>query len=646
MKAEKSLSSRLSRRNISVAGSAAHSVMAFILTVCACSSVSRAASNGPRDVVVHVPAHGFELLEEFGIEHRRARCDAAECSRSLPKRARRSDRARRSAVGRSATGGSGLRDRPRGPGKMNERRISTASGTPPPEAASERFDVPETRPDSPSKPRGCARAGTPNRFSSRSRPALPAEILGGFSSSLLPPSFPRGRSATFFFAPRAPPPGGRPGPTGAAGDEADRRRRLGHRRARGRARPDAATPGSRLFEAAEHFGGHTHTVDVTLGGRTHGVDTGFLVFNERTYPTAAPPCSPSSAWTRRPPTCRSRPRSRAARHRMEQRGRRRRVRAARQPAAPGVLEHARRDRRASTASPPRWRVAAHERSPRTTRSATSSTRIASRRASATGTSCRWSAASGRARPSRCCASRPPTMVALLPRPRPAAGQLRRPQWYTVRGGADATSASMLAAIADARLGDAGAARQAAADRRRRGLDRPQARERFDAVVLACHSDQALALLADPSADEREVLGAFRYQRNGRPAHRHRVLPVREAAWAAWNYERRMTQRGDDGGASACTYLVNRLQPLPFETPVIVSLNPMHEPAAAIGAGRVPLRPSGLRPARDRRPGAAARPAGPRRQLVLRRLDRPRLPRGRTLGLGPRQVLRGARCEAA
>ncbi|HEY4958172.1 MAG TPA: hypothetical protein VII31_10195 [Caldimonas sp.] len=49
-----------------------------------------------------------------------------------------------------------------------------------------------------------ARAGTVNRFSSRSRPALPAEILGGFSSSLLPPSFPRGRSATFFFEVRRP----------------------------------------------------------------------------------------------------------------------------------------------------------------------------------------------------------------------------------------------------------------------------------------------------------------------------------------------------------------------------------------------------------------------------------------------------------
>ena len=62
-------------------------------------------------------------------------------------------------------------------------------------------------------------------------------------------------------------------------------------------------------------------------------------------------------------------------------------------------------------------------------------------------------------------------------------------------------------------------------------------ERFDAVVFACHSVDALALLADPSADEREVLGAFHYQRNRAILHTDAgVLPLREAAWAAWNYE--------------------------------------------------------------------------------------------------------------
>ena len=69
MKAEKSLSSRLSRRNISVAGSAAHSVMAFILMVWACSSDSLVARTCPGNVFVHVPADGFELSEQFGIEH-------------------------------------------------------------------------------------------------------------------------------------------------------------------------------------------------------------------------------------------------------------------------------------------------------------------------------------------------------------------------------------------------------------------------------------------------------------------------------------------------------------------------------------------------------------------------------------------------
>jgi len=61
-------------------------------------------------------------------------------------------------------------------------------------------------------------------------------------------------------------------------------------------------------------------------------------------------------------------------------------------------------------------------------------------------------------------------------------------------------------------------------------------ERFDGVVLACHSDDALALLADPSPLEREILGAIRYQRNEAVLHTDRsLLPKRRLAWAAWNY---------------------------------------------------------------------------------------------------------------
>jgi predicted NAD/FAD-binding protein len=105
-------------------------------------------------------------------------------------------------------------------------------------------------------------------------------------------------------------------------------------------------------------------------------------------------------------------------------------------------------------------------------------------------------------------------------------------------------------------------------------------ERFDDVVLACHSDQSLALLgADASSAERAVLGAIRYQANRAVLHTDaRLLPTRRAAWAAWNYER--SGAVDAVEPSVCLhYLLNRLQPLPFSTPVLVSLNPSREPRA-------------------------------------------------------------------
>jgi predicted NAD/FAD-binding protein len=104
-------------------------------------------------------------------------------------------------------------------------------------------------------------------------------------------------------------------------------------------------------------------------------------------------------------------------------------------------------------------------------------------------------------------------------------------------------------------------------------------ERFDEVVLACHSDQSLALLADASADERAVLGAIRYHRNRAVLHTDTtMLPKRRLAWAAWNYERAADAQREQAGV-CLHYLINQLQPLPFSTPVIVSLNPITEPGA-------------------------------------------------------------------
>ena len=119
----------------------------------------------------------------------------------------------------------------------------------------------------------------------------------------------------------------------------------------------------------------------------------------------------------------------------------------------------------------------------------------------------------------------------------------RPQWHTVRGGArnyvvaDAASRSATPGCDTPvrrvrRLAEGGV--EVATD---------GGTERFDAVVLACHSDQSLALLADPSDAERAVLGAIRYHPNRAVLHTDAsVLPRRRKAWAAWNYARAARRR--------------------------------------------------------------------------------------------------------
>lgn len=94
-------------------------------------------------------------------------------------------------------------------------------------------------------------------------------------------------------------------------------------------------------------------------------------------------------------------------------------------------------------------------------------------------------------------------------------------------------------------------------------------ERFDAVVIATHSDQALALLADPSERERELLGAIPYQPNEAVLHTDRsLLPRRRRAWASWNFHL------DAGAPGRCTvtYHMNRLQSLRADREFCVTLN--------------------------------------------------------------------------
>jgi predicted NAD/FAD-binding protein len=155
----------------------------------------------------------------------------------------------------------------------------------------------------------------------------------------------------------------------------------------------------------------------------------------------------------------------------------------------------------------------------------------------------------------------------------------RPQWRTVTGGSQEYVARLLADMdADVRLGcgaravtpDGNAVRVALAD---------GSEAAFDAVVFACHADQALALLTQPSDAQRAVLGAIPCRDNVAVLHTDvALMPRRRPIWSAWNY---MTDDAADRSQGvSVTYWMNRLQGLETPEPLLVSLNPLHAPDPA------------------------------------------------------------------
>ncbi len=93
---------------------------------------------------------------------------------------------------------------------------------------------------------------------------------------------------------------------------------------------------------------------------------------------------------------------------------------------------------------------------------------------------------------------------------------------------------------------------------------------FDHVVFACHADQALALLAQPTQDEQSLLGAIRFKKNRVYVHDDPAqMPLRKACWSSWVYKGSRTQTK----TNATTYWMNSLQDIPDNTPVFVTLNP-------------------------------------------------------------------------
>jgi predicted NAD/FAD-binding protein len=152
----------------------------------------------------------------------------------------------------------------------------------------------------------------------------------------------------------------------------------------------------------------------------------------------------------------------------------------------------------------------------------------------------------------------------------------RPQWRTVRGGSRQYVQAIAATLADYRLNT-----PVRSLRRVNGqvlLDTGAQTETFDAVVLATHAPATLAMMADASAEERAILGAVRYQPNTAWLHTDAsLMPQRRKVWSAWNY---LSTRQTDGSQPVCvSYWLNQLQSLPFSTPVVVTLNPPTPPTA-------------------------------------------------------------------
>ncbi|BET09845.1 NAD(P)/FAD-dependent oxidoreductase [Pandoraea sputorum] len=161
----------------------------------------------------------------------------------------------------------------------------------------------------------------------------------------------------------------------------------------------------------------------------------------------------------------------------------------------------------------------------------------------------------------------------------------RPQWRTVAGGGREYVRRITATLEDVRLRTP--VKQVTRDSNGVTICFGDAQtERFDAVVMASHTPTSLRLLADADPTERRVLGGVRYQPNIAVLHTDpTLLPRSRRVWSAWNYVSHASRTTADAAPVCVSYLINQLQALPFSTPVIVTLNPVREPAPSTVLGR-------------------------------------------------------------
>jgi predicted NAD/FAD-binding protein len=328
-----------------------------------------------------------------------------------------------------------------------------------------------------------------------------------------------------------------------------------------------------LFESADYAGGHTHTVDVTLDGYTDPVDTGFLVFNDRTYPNLIALFGELGVQSH--PSDMSFSVS-LDEGRLEWAGTSLNTVFAQRSNlfSPTFIGMLRDIVRFNSSAEQNLELAMQTRASMGELLAAGSYGGAFQRhyllpmAAAI-----WSSATADI------LAFPATTFLRFCLNHALLQVNRRPQWRTVLGGGREYVQRIVGKLDDVRVGT-----PVRGVRRNRGGDAAgsvevytdDGTERFDAVVLATHAPTTLRLLEDADAEERGVLGAVRYQPNVAVLHTDTaLLPRRQRVWSAWNY---LGRRGADGTHPVCvSYLVNQLQPLRFSTPLVVTLNPVTQP---------------------------------------------------------------------
>jgi predicted NAD/FAD-binding protein len=341
-----------------------------------------------------------------------------------------------------------------------------------------------------------------------------------------------------------------------------------------------------VFEAGDYFGGHTHTVDVTLptpqGLVTHGVDTGFLVFNERTYPNLIQLFADLKVETAKSDMSFS----------VKVPGARKGL-----PLEwSGTSLNTVFAQRGNLLSLRFWRMLSD-----VIRFNGLCTRIAKEQSEEAlqqplqdfltmhkfseqfrdwyflpMLGCIWSC------PTDQMLQFPVATMIRFCHNHGLIQVMNRPQWFSVVGGARQYVEKILAQVPDKRLNTP--VRLIERDAQGVRIVTDGRVEHFDEVVIATHTDQALAMLREPSPNEQHVLGSIRYQANRAVLHTDAsVLPANPKTWAAWNYERAASDERES--SRVCLhYLINRLQRIPFAQPVVVSLNPVQaiDPATIVG----------------------------------------------------------------